>query len=188
VFSGDPTNSKDLQGNACQLIDLYLDNLRESQVRYAVWNLLCFSRLSFDKAEEVYASLQWGENPSEGNLFEPSRCQFAFPVKGKNFTKYIAMLDLEKNHLIYLDANLYGQVNSAANNLDRLQENMPAFIEYLDTLPSVYDLFKHQDSGLCVAYSDLNLNLVNNQEAYVFRPENQNNHFTPFSLTNLLNF
>ena len=186
VFSGDPTNSKDLQGNACQLIDLYLDNLKESKVRYAVWSLLCYSRLSFDKAEEVYASLQWGENPREGNLFEPSRCQFAFPVKGNNLTKYIAMIDLEKNHLIYLDANLYGRVNTAANNLERLEKNMPAFMEYLDTLPSVYDLFKHQESGLCVAYSDRNLNLVN-QKAYVFRPENQNNNFTSFSLTNLLN-
>ena len=40
VFSGDPTNSKDLEGKACQLIDLYLDKLVDRGVRYAVWNIL----------------------------------------------------------------------------------------------------------------------------------------------------
>ncbi len=185
IFSGDPTNSKDLEGNGCQLIDLYLKQLKLANVRYAVWNILCFSHLSFDNAEEVCASLQWGENPSQGNLFEPSRCQFAFPLTGNNMTKYIAMIDLHHNHLIYLDANLYGSVSSAGSNLERLSENMPAFMEYLETIPSVFDLFKHQSNGLSVAYSDHNLNL-NNQEAYIFRPENKQNSFTPFSLTNLL--
>ena len=79
------------------------------------------------------------------------------------------MIDLHHNHLIYLDANLYGSVHSAADNSWRLQKMMPAFMEYLETIPSVFDLFKHQGNGLCVAYSDRNLRLTN-QEAYVFRP------------------
>lgn len=188
IFSGDPTNSKDLEGNAAQLIDLYLNKLRNQKVRYAVWNILCFSHVSFDEADTVYAALQWGEDPQSGKLFEPSRCQLSFPLTGKNFTKYIALLDLKENYLIYLDANLYARVNSANANLVRLQQNMPAFLEYLNTLPGVYDLFKHQpqtESGLCVAYSDENLTLEE-EEAYVFRPSNRDNQFTQFSLTPLL--
>ncbi|ELR96569.1 hypothetical protein [Gloeocapsa sp. PCC 73106] len=189
VFSGDPTNSKEGEGNACQLIDLYLDRLLEANVRYAVWNILCFSHLSFDEADDVFAALQWGENPERGNLFEPSRCQFAFPIKGKNLTKYIALIDLYRNELVYLDANLYGMITAASYNLQILQKNMPPFLEYIETLPSVFDLFKHQphdENGLCVAYSDQNLTL-NNQLAYIFRPENRDNQFKSFSLSQLLN-
>ncbi len=189
IFSGDPTNCKDSEGNASQLIDLYLDDLRKNKVRYAFWNILCYSHLSFDSAEEVYALLQWGENPTTGSLLEPSRSQFAFPLTGNNLTKYIAAMDLQKNYLIYLDANLYGKVSSANCNLELLAKNMPAFMEYLDTLPSVFDLFKHQEigeEGLVIAYSDKDLELKD-EEAYVFRPENKDNQFTPFSLTKVLN-
>ncbi|MBE9223701.1 hypothetical protein IQ215_13435 [Cyanobacterium stanieri LEGE 03274] len=186
IFSGDPTNSKDLEGNACQLIDLYLPELLAYNVRYAVWNVLCFNYLSFNKAKEVYGFLQWGENPENGNLFEPSRCQLSFPIKGDDLTKYIALIDLVKNQIIYLDASLYGVVSSANNNLAFLQEKMPPFLEYLETLPSVFDLFKHQDSGLPIVYSDANFNLKNNQDAYVFKPENKHNQFNPFSLTKIL--
>lgn len=187
IFSGDPTNSKDLQGNACQMIDLYLNELLANNVRYAVWNILCYSGLSFNKAEEVYGALQWGENPQTGNLFEPSRCQLSFPIKGDNLTKYLALIDLQKRHLIYLDANLYGRVTSANENLNILPKKLPALMEYLETLPSVFDLFKHQSTGLQIAYSDSNLILKNQEPAYVFRPENRANQFTPFSLTKILN-
>jgi hypothetical protein len=187
IFSGDPTNSKDSEGNACQLIDLYLPELLAQNVRYAVWNILCYSRLSFNQAQEVYGALQWGEKPQTGKLFEPSRCHISFPIKGDNLTKYIALIDLYKNQLIYLDANLFGHVSSADCNLPILAEKLPAFMEYLETLPSVFDLFKHQDRGLSIAYGDANLILKNNEEAYIFRPENQQNQFTPFSLTKILN-
>ena len=60
VFSGDPTNTKDAQGRACQLIDLDLAELRASGVRYAVWNVLAYSKVPFSQAGEVCAALQWG--------------------------------------------------------------------------------------------------------------------------------
>jgi hypothetical protein len=188
IFSGDPTNTKDAEGNACQLIDLYLDKLLEANVRYAVWNILCFSHLAFDEAK-VFAALQWGEKPDTGKLFEPSRCQLAFPLKGQNFTKYIAYLDLYQDQIVYLDANLKASTFSADYNSETLREKMPAFVEYLDTLPSVFDLFKHLPQGvegLCVAYSDADISL-DGQEAYIFRPENRNNQFKSFSLSSLLN-
>ena len=81
VFSGDPTNSKDMQGRACQMIDLYLDKLEAAGVRFAVWNILAYSRISFSKATDVFAALQWGENAQKGKLFEPSRCQLSFQLK-----------------------------------------------------------------------------------------------------------
>ncbi|MEQ9320036.1 MAG: hypothetical protein RIF41_12810 [Polyangiaceae bacterium] len=189
LFSGDPTNSKVLDGRACQLIDLYLDRLVAEGVRYAVWNILCYSRKSFDDAKEVHAALMWGEKAEEGKLFEPSRCQLSFPVRGDNMTKYIAALDLERRQMIYLDANLYGKVHTAAANTKVIGAIMPAFFEYLDALPSVHDLFRNvpqHDTGMTVAYDDAERTIAKGEQAYVFRPLSQDNDFTPFDLGTLL--
>lgn len=190
IFSGDPTNSKDLEGRACQMIDLYLNKLAKRGVRYAVWNVLCYSRVSFDEAEEVFAALQWGADPAKGRLFEPARCQLAFPIKGPQFTKYVAFLDLRRRQVVYIDANLRANVASAAANGARLTQTMPAFVEYLDTLPSVHDVFAHQPAsptGLPVLYGDAGVELIDaDAEAYVFRPEREGNRFRPFPLQALL--
>mmetsp|Transcript_2578 Transcript_2578/g.3797 ORF Transcript_2578/g.3797 Transcript_2578/m.3797 type:complete len:737 (-) Transcript_2578:51-2261(-) len=143
VFSGDPTNSKDIEGRACQMIDLYPRQLRKCGIRYAVWNILCYSRTEFSKAEEVYGTLQWGDDPLSGKLFEPQRCQLNFQLKDECFTKYLALVDLHLTPMecIYLDANLAASVQSAGQNEEKLSEVMPGFMEYLDGLPSVASLF-----------------------------------------------
>jgi len=185
VFSGDPTNVKDLNGRACQMIDLYLDKLTAQGVRFAVWNILCYSGISFKDAD-VLATLQYGEKAESGSLYEPSRAQMVFPLKGDNQTKYIAYIDLKTKKLIYMDANLYGNVLSAQRNETVLQEKMPAFIEYIDSLPSVYDLFKHAQKGtIPVLYSDKEQE-VKEGRAYVFKKENTENSFDDFVFNELL--
>lgn len=141
VFSGDPVNSAELEGRACQMIDLYLTPLREAGVRYAVWNILAYSRQPFSQANDVLATLQWGTDPQAGELYEPARAQMVFPLKGNSMTKYVALVDLEARRLIYLDANLPGKVMTAKYNEQAVSERMPAYLEYLDTLPSVEDYF-----------------------------------------------
>ena len=188
VFSGDPVNSKELKGRACQLIDLYIDRLLEMGIRYAVWNILCFSRKTFAEATgEVVASLQMGEKPETGNLYEPARATLVFPLKGKSMTKFIAYIDLEKRQLVYMDANLKGSTSGAGANSQTLSAQMPAFTEYLNSLPSVADLMLHADKGTVpVVYSDKDRAINDNQPAYVFRPENNSNQFQPVSIEKLL--
>jgi hypothetical protein len=189
VFSGDPTNSKDLEGRACQMLDLYLPKLVKAKVRYAVWTVLCYSRLTFAKAEEVHAALQWGEKAEEGKLFEPSRCQLSFPLRGDSLAKYVCYLDLKRRTLVYLDANLPARVQSAAANGKLLQRNMPAFVEHLDSLPSVHDLFAHgrlEPDGMPVRYDDADAPVLGGGPAFVFRPTHQRSSFVPFDPTSLL--
>jgi len=186
VFSGDPTNSKDLKGRACQMIDLYPEKLRNSGVRYAVWNILAYSKITFSDADEVIGSLQWGENPEKGKLYEPSRAQLVFPLKGESLTKYVAVIDLQDMTVTYLDANLRGRTGSANSNGEILEEIMPAYMEYLNTIPSIYDLLSCSKMGsMPILYSDKHVTL-NNQTAYVFRPENKSNTFTQLDLNRLL--
>ncbi|WP_327003068.1 hypothetical protein OHA72_49640 [Dactylosporangium sp. NBC_01737] len=188
VFSGDPTNSKDLDGRACQLIDLYLDELARAGVRYAVWSLLCYSRRTFADATDVHAALQWGEEPQQGTLFEPSRTQLSFPVRGANLTKFIAYLDLSRRELVYLDANLRSRVQSASHNGTLLEQTLPAYVEYLESLPSVHDLFRHapaDPAGMPVRYDDAD-EAIGGGPAYVFRPSNQDSNFDPVDLGRML--
>jgi hypothetical protein len=189
IFSGDPTNSKDLKGRACQMIDLYIDKLVKSGVRYAVWNILCYSKVPFSKADDVFASLQWGEEAQKGKLFEPKRTQLSFPIKGENYAKYIAYIDLVERKLIYTDANFSANVSSAQMNEKTLEKNMPAFVEYLDTIPSIFDLFKNvsrKKSGIPVFYSDKDI-IIKNKEAFVFKPENDSNNFNQINVSEFLN-
>lgn len=186
LFSGDPVNSKNVDGNACQMIDLYLDKLDKEGVRYAVWNVLCYSKKSFNAAEEVLASLQMGEQADNGKLYDPSRAQMIFPLKGDNYTKYVAYVDVKLRKLVYIDANLYGNVSDAYQNGSTLEEKMPAFLEYLDTLPSVADLMIHAKSGETpFLYDDKDVK-IETEQAYVFKPTNPDNSFESISITKVL--
>ena len=189
IFSGDPTSSKELEGRACQMIDLYPEKLVKHRVRYAVWTVLCYSRITFANAIDVHAALQWGEDPQAGKLFEPSRCQLSFPLRGDSLTKYVVYIDLARRELVYIDANLPARVTSASTNGKLLARNMPAFVEYLAALPSVRDLFAHapQDpAGMPVLYDDAKQPVTGGRPAYVFRPANEASSYTPFDVSSLL--
>lgn len=189
AFSGDPLSSKDVEGRACQVIDLYLDKLVKQGIRYAVWNVLCFSGIPFNQVEEVFSTLQWGEDAQKGKLFEPSRAQLSFPLTGESKTKYICLIDLVTREMVYLDANLPGNTSSAMNNGTTLEKSMPAFMEYVSALPSVHDLFREsvdKDSdGPHVLYSDKDTELKD-VSAYVFKPENKDNKFKSVDINPLL--
>lgn len=190
AFSGDPTSSKELKGRACQMIDLYLDQLAERKVRYAVWSVLCFSRLSFNQADEVFAAMMFGEDATRGELFEPSRAQITVPIKGDNLAKFVTIVDVQERQVIYLDANLSADVSTATRNAKRLSRAMPALMEYLDSRPSVYDLFKSlprdAQHGVPILYDDLASAPKDEQLAYVFRPQNERSAYEPLALNELL--
>ena len=117
-----------------------------------------------------------------------------FPLNGNALTKYVAYIDLEENVLVYMDVNFGGTVQSARVNEGRLSSSMPAFVEYLDSLPSVDDLFGHahvvatpdSDKAVPVLYSDKEYELKDGQPAYVFKQENQDNKFQKLDPVTLL--
>jgi hypothetical protein len=187
LFSGDPTNTKTKDGKACQLIDLNLNRLEREGVRYAVWSVLCYSKIKFSDATDVFAALQFLEDAKAGELFEPSRAQLAFPLKDNAFSKFVAYIDVKERKLVFLDVTLKCEVSSATRNLDMLSKTMPAVSQYLDTLPSVYDVFDMVDEGTTqIAYSDKEITLEDKAVAYVFKPENETNSFTQINIHEIL--
>jgi hypothetical protein len=188
VFSGDPTNTKDAKGRAAQVIDLYLDKLENDNVRYAVWNVLCYSHIPFSEAEEVYAALQWGKDAQKGKIFEPSRAQLAFQLTGNYKTKYVVLIDLKTRKMVYLDANFKAAVHSAVNNGNKLKELLPPYMEYLYSLPSVRDLFRESvDTGAkgVVLYTSKGYKLDTEQPAYIFQHEGDAD-YKPIDLNTVL--
>jgi hypothetical protein len=74
-------------------------------------------------------------------------------------------------------------------DIKTLEKNMPAFVEYLDTIPSIFDLFKNvsrKKSGIPVFYSDKDI-IIKNKEAFVFKPENDSNNFNQINVSEFLN-
>jgi hypothetical protein len=61
-------------------------------------------------------------------------------------------------------------------------------MEYINSLPSVHDLFREsvgEGGAAPILYSDKDVELTSGT-AYVFRPENQANKFKPMDLNGLL--
>ena len=111
------------------MIDIYPQK-RPANVRYGVWNILAYSNIAFSESTEVLGTLQWGEEPEVGKLYEPSRAQLVFNLKNNAKTSYLAIIDFKENKLIYLDLGMRGSVSSATSNSAVLQANMPAVMEY----------------------------------------------------------
>lgn len=188
VFSGDPLNSSEKQGRACQMIDLNIDELRAKNVRYAVWNVLCYSNIKFSAAEEVLATLQFCEDAQNGKLYEPARAQMVFPLNDNALTKYVAMVDLETREVIYWDANLKGVVSSAASN-ENNGEIFKAYNEYVNAQPSILDVFvksSENEDAVKFLFSDENVSLIDAKKAYVFKSLNPDNSFEQIDLGEVL--
>lgn len=184
IFSGDPTNSKDMEGRACQMIDLYLDKLEAAGVAYGVWSVLCFSHVPFNKAQDVLATLQWGENAETGKLYEPARAQVVLPLTGEDMAKAVALLDVKARKLVFLDANLPMQVSSAAINGQSLAERVPALLEAMNSTPSMGDLFALASKGsIPVRYRD---ETPITGKAVVFSPSHADSAITPIDVPAVL--
>lgn len=192
-FSGDPTSANN-DGYAVQFIDLDINKLLENGIRYAVWSALAFNNIPFSDpmVNNVFAAMQLCENPQAGELFEPSRANLSFNLKGDTKNKYIAFVDLVERKVIYLDLTLYSKVNSAKSNLKTLEKYMPALCEFNNRQPSVYDLFSCVKKGkktdpkvVNVLYSDKNV-LVPSRDAYVFKRENEKNSFNNLNIFDYL--
>jgi hypothetical protein len=167
------------------MIDLYIDKLAAAGVRYAVWNILAFSRIEFADYD-VMGTLQWGEDAESGNLYEPSRAQMVFPLKGKSLTKFVAYVDVVERKLVYMDVGFGLGTTTAASNTNKLAKLMPPYLEYLASLPSVADLFAGVKAGETpILYSDAT-DEIKGGKAYVFRPENAANHFEQIDVVKLL--
>jgi hypothetical protein len=187
VFSGDPASSRTVTGEACQMIDLYIDKLLDKGVRYAIWGLLSYNKMSFSSVDEVFAALQWGEDSLKGELFDPSRVQMSFPINGDGMSKYIAYIDIVERKLVFMDANLSATLNSASSNSELLSNQLASYSEYLSSIPSVYDLFKHYHEGdTKVLYTDKDIIIGSDEDAYVFNRENAMNDFNLININNLL--
>lgn len=184
-FSGDPVNSQDNFGRACQMIDVYPE--KRGDWRYALWSVLAFSSIRFsDVRGEVLATLQTGTDPQSGNLYEPSRARFAFRLERPVLTSYVAVFDMQERSLTYLDMDLGGDVHSAMSNRDMVMEKLPAVLAVLKSRPSWRDLMEcapESPNGTPVGYADHG---VRSDRALTFSQEDETAVYEQVRITDLL--
>lgn len=186
VLSGDPVPGMDENIRGCQLIDLYIDKLVEQGVRYAVWSVLCYNSKPFSEAKEVLGTLQWGENPESGKLYEPSRAQFVLPIKDSSLNKFVAYVDLKSRELVLMDMTLPVKVESGMNNCEDVSKKMPALVEYMNAQPSVYDLMQFASKGsLPIVESDADASVVADK-AFVFEKVNPDSEYADLDFEGIL--
>lgn len=185
IFSGDPVNSQEKRGRACQMIDLYPEKRRGW--RYALWNVLGFSHIKFSEVSgEVLATLQTGTDPQKGKLYEPARARFAFRLERPALTSYVALVDMEERVLTYLDLDLGGSVQSACDNTEMVKVKLPAILAVLKARPSWRDLMEcapESPDGTPVGYADHG---VSAERALTFSQEDEAARYEQVRITDLL--
>lgn len=187
VFSGDPVNTAEMKGRACQMIDIYLNELPKN-VAYGVYNILSFCNKQFADMDDVFAAIQLGEKPTEGKLFEPSRCKFATKINDKAITKFVFLIDFINREIILLDANLKCSTRSCGHAEQMLHEKLPALIQKINASPNYYDIFRHVKSnknGKKILFSDAN-HVIKGEEAFVFMKENPDNIIKDININEFL--
>lgn len=185
AFSGDPINSSNKDFAGCQLIDIDLKKMEESEFKYGVWNVLSFNQIQFKDCDS-HATLQYGKGAMTGELFEPARVNMSFQLLGDELTKFVTLFDIKERSMIYMDFSLGNNTKSAQSNEKKLMEIMPAVLDYFNAIPSVYDLFKHAKKGLIkVLYEDSCVE-IKDEKAYVFLPKNKANLYEKISLESIL--
>lgn len=186
VFSGDPTTGN--YGNiGSQLIDVDLNKLKENNIKYAVWNVLCFSHIPFSKGDEVFACAQFLADQNKGELLEPANVDIQFDLKGNTLNKMVLLIDVEKREIVYLDVAFPKiDVSTANNNLKEIRDMIIPFIDNLKFIPSVEDLIKNAKEGeVPFLVSDKNID-IKTKEAFVFEHVNSNNEFKQIDLQGIL--
>ena len=197
VFSGDPVNKKDLNGSSCQMIDLNIDELIQSGVRYAHWSMLSYNNIAFKDSEGLAATMQLSEDPIKGRLYEPSLASMIFKIKGDNLVKDIAYIDLIERKVFFLDLNLDGNIEKAILNKEKISNLLPKVIEHLHCQASVFDMFKHMskridvnthkgnEKPLFVLYSDKDVDISEGADAFVMEHVNMSNKYNKVDLLSL---
>lgn len=185
IFSGDPVNSQEKDGRACQMIDLYPE--KRGEWRYALWNVLGFSHIKFSEVNgEVLATMQTGTDPQKGKLYDPARARFAFRLERPVLTSYVALVDMEERVLTYLDLDLGGSVQSACANTEMVKVKLPAILAVLKARPSWRDLMEcapESPDGTPVGYADHG---VSAERALTFSQEDEAARYEQVRITDLL--
>lgn len=186
IFSGDPTIANSQSGEATQVIDINLEALDKAGYRYAVWNVLSYNNIIFNEAEKVFGCMQFLQDQTKGEIFEPSKVDIQFDLKGNTKNKMVVLLDVMERKIIYLDMAFPKiSVQSALQNKKSIREFLPAVIEHLNSIPTVADLIENvKDGDMPFLYSDKDVAVSG--DAYVFKPENAENEFNQLDLQKLI--
>ncbi|TAF34902.1 MAG: cytoplasmic protein [Cytophagales bacterium] len=136
--SGDIVSAPD---GASEFIDLHVPSCLARGIRYAMMTVQMFTEQSFSELPICFAGFMARQHPDSGEIYEPLTVINKFDLTGNSRTSIPLILDIEKQHVIWVDAALKvdllstNNVSSNKRALSRLNKGMISLIK-----PNLYDL------------------------------------------------
>jgi len=135
--SGDITSAPN---GACEFIDMDLPFVLESNARYIVMSIMCFTGQSFLALPECFGGWMMRQKPESGEIFDPRTLKDKVDITGSTRTCVPVIVDVQDRKVYWADLALKGgQINNAARNsvgMSQIGKVMVALNK-----PSLFDLF-----------------------------------------------
>ena len=142
--SGDITSAPN---GACECIDMDLPFVLESNARYIVMSIMCFTGQSFLALPECFGGWMMRQRPESGEIFDPRTVKDKVDITGSTRTCVPVIVDVQDRKVYWADLALKGrgQINNAARNsvgMSQIGKVMVALNK-----PSLFDLFLMHAEG-----------------------------------------
>jgi len=142
--SGDITSAPN---GACEFIDMDLPFVLESNARYIVMSIMCFTGQSFLELPECFGGWMMRQRPESGEIFDPRTVKDKVDITGSTRTCVPVIVDVENRNVFWADLALKGQfqVNNAARNSVGMSQIGKVIVAL--NKPSLFDLFLMHAEG-----------------------------------------
>lgn len=156
--SGDIVSAPD---GACEFIDIDIDKLLKTNVRYIVMNINSFTKQPYCSLPECFAgwmgrksvrkiepvSGHYGEVAQDGEIFEPKTVLNKIDIASNTNMCCPMILDLVNRQIIWVDLSLKNNslYNNVHSNRNKITELLRSMVELKK--PNLYDLFSMHAEG-----------------------------------------
>ena len=183
-FSGDPTIAGSPTNEACQLVDVRLNEV-PGTVRYGLWSIRCYSDIPFSGAEDVLALLHWGEEPQKGSVLDPRRNVIKAPLTSdREPIVHLVMVDFHERKLIVVDQNFGGHVSGVSDMAGLVARRATSFARKAKRMPSMFDLLSLVPGSIPAVLSDEGLDIQG--KALVINKRNDQNQIEDVRLAEVV--
>jgi len=119
----------------------------ESNARYIVMSIMCFTGQSFLELPECFGGWMMRQRPESGEIFDPRTVKDKVDITGSTRTCVPVIVDVENRNVFWADLALKGQfqVNNAARNSVGMSQIGKVIVAL--NKPSLFDLFLMHAEG-----------------------------------------
>jgi stress response protein SCP2 len=138
--SGDITSAPD---GACEFIDLSMESMIDSGIRYVIMSVFSYSRQPFNTVPELFAGWMLRERPKSGEIFDPRTVVNKVDLTSETKACIPLIIDLKERKVIWADLSVTS-MPAYNNNLESNLSTMATLAKSIVSLRKMdlYSLFE----------------------------------------------